>query len=56
LGAKTIRPQVLICYDFMERLTNEEEDLIFDIELELFSIGIITFSEETISSLNVGMS
>jgi hypothetical protein len=30
LGAKTKRPQVLIYYDMMEGLTNEEEDLIFE--------------------------
>jgi hypothetical protein len=28
LGVKTRRPQVLICYDLMERLTNEKEDII----------------------------
>jgi len=32
LGAKTRRPQTLVYYELMERLTNEEEDLIFDIE------------------------
>jgi len=32
LGAKTRRPQILVYYELMERLTNEEEDLIFDIE------------------------
>jgi len=40
----------------MEGLTNEKEDLTFEIELELFSIGIITLSEETIPWLNVGVS
>jgi hypothetical protein len=39
----------------MERLTYEEEDLIFGTELELFSIGTITLSEETILLLTVGM-
>jgi hypothetical protein len=29
LGAKTKRPQVLVCYDLLEGLTNEEEDLNF---------------------------
>jgi hypothetical protein len=55
LGAKTKRPQILMCYDLMEGLIDEEEDLIFEIELELFSIGTITFSKETISLLNVGV-
>jgi hypothetical protein len=38
----------------MEGLTNEE-NLIFEIEPKLFSIGIITISNETISLLNVGI-
>jgi hypothetical protein len=37
----------------MEGLTNEEEDLIFEIELEPFSIGRIIISNEIISLLNV---
>jgi hypothetical protein len=40
LGVETKRPQVLVCYDLMEELINEEKDLIF--EIELFSIGTIT--------------
>jgi len=55
LGAKTRKPQVFVCYDLMERLTNEEEDLIFKIDLEFFSIGTITILEETISLLNIRM-
>jgi len=46
LGAEIKRPQVLVCYDLMERLTNEKEDLIFEAKLELFSIGTITISFE----------
>jgi hypothetical protein len=53
LGVGTKRPQILVCYDLMERSTNEEEDLIFEIEQELFSIDTITFSKETISLLSV---
>jgi hypothetical protein len=53
LGAKTKRPQVFVCYDLMEGLTNEEKNIIFEIELELFSIGKITISNEIISLLNV---
>jgi len=40
----------------MQRLTYVEEDLIFEIELELFSIGTVTLLEETISLLSVGVS
>jgi hypothetical protein len=32
LGAKIGRPQVLAYYDLLERLIDEEEDLIFEIE------------------------
>jgi glycerol-3-phosphate responsive antiterminator len=54
LGVETKKPQIFICYDLMEGLTNEE-NLIFEIEPKLFSIGIITISNETISLLNVGI-
>jgi hypothetical protein len=40
----------------LERLINEEEDLNFETELELFSIAIITISDEIISLFNVRMS
>jgi len=40
LGAETKRLQVLVCYDLMEKLINEKEDLIF--EIKLFSISTIT--------------
>jgi hypothetical protein len=55
LGAKTRRAQIFVCYDLLEGLANEEEDLIFKIELELFSIGTITISEETMSLLSIGV-
>ncbi len=56
LGAKAKRPKVLICYDLMEGLTNEEEDLIFETKPKLFLINTITISYETISLLSVGLS
>jgi hypothetical protein len=40
----------------MEGLIDENEDLIFEIELKLFSIGTIIFLEKTVSLLNVEMS
>jgi hypothetical protein len=55
LGAKTRRPQVLVCYDLLKKLLGDEEDLIFEIELELFSIGTITILDETISLLSIGV-
>ncbi len=30
LGAKTKRLQILVCYDLMQGLINEEEDMIFE--------------------------
>jgi hypothetical protein len=56
LGTKTKRPQELVCYDLMDRLTNEKEDLIFEIQPKLFLIGTITLSKETIALLSVGVS
>jgi hypothetical protein len=56
LGAKTKRPQILICYDLLEGPTKEEEDLIFEIEPKLLSMGTIIILEETISLLNIGVS
>ncbi len=49
LGAKTRRPQVLVYYDLMEGLGDEEEDLIFEIELEFFSISTITLMSHGLS-------
>ncbi len=52
LGVETRKPQVFVCYDFME---DEEEDLIFETKPKLFSIGTIIFLKERISLLSVGM-
>jgi hypothetical protein len=41
---------VLLCYDYRNGITDEEEDIIFAIELELFSIGTISLPE-TIHSM-----
>jgi hypothetical protein len=41
LGVETKRPQVLVYCDLMEGLTDEKEDLIFEIEPKLFTIGTI---------------
>jgi len=53
LRIETKKPQVLICYDLLKRLTNEEEDMIFEIKLELFSISKIIILDETVSLLSV---
>ncbi len=56
LGAKTRMPQVFDCYDLLEGLIDEEEDLIFETKPVLFSIGTIIILKETISLVNVGVS
>ncbi len=56
MGVETRRPQVLVCYDLMEGLTYEEEDLIFETKPKLFSIGTITLLEKIVSLLSLGMS
>ncbi len=48
LMVETRRPQIFVCYDLLEGLTCEEEDMIFETKLELLSIGIIIISNETI--------
>ncbi len=55
MGVETRRPQVIVCYDLMEGLTYEEEDMNFEIEPKLFLIVTITLSKETILLLSVGM-
>jgi hypothetical protein len=39
LGGEVRRPEMLLCYDYQNGIT--DEDIIFDTELKLFSIGII---------------
>jgi hypothetical protein len=42
LGGEVRRVEVLLCYDYQNDITNEEEDIIFTTKLELFSIGTIS--------------
>ncbi len=46
LGEETRKPQVFVCYDSMEGLINEEEDLIFETKPKLFTIGTIIISKK----------
>ncbi len=55
LGVETKRPQTLVCYDSLEGLTNEEED-IFETKPKLFSIGIIIVLDEIVSLPSIGVS
>jgi hypothetical protein len=53
---ETKRPQVLVCYDLLKGLIDEDEHMIFETELELFQISTIIILDETISLLSNGMS
>jgi hypothetical protein len=39
---------VLLCYEYHNGITNEEEDIIFATKLELFSIGTSTYLKQSI--------
>jgi hypothetical protein len=54
LEVETRRPQVLVCYDLLEGLT--DEDLIFETKLKMFQIGTIIIVDETVSLFSVGVS
>ncbi len=41
LGGEVRRPKMLLCYDYQNGIIDEEENIMFTIELELFLIGII---------------
>jgi hypothetical protein len=45
LGAEVKWPEVLLCYNYQNGITNEEEDIIFAIEPRLVSIGSINLLE-----------
>jgi hypothetical protein len=42
LGINLKRPKVLLCFDYHNGIIDEEEDLMFANEPELFSIGTIS--------------
>jgi hypothetical protein len=41
-GGEVRRPKVLLCYDYQNGITNEEEEIIFVTEPKLFSIETIS--------------
>ncbi len=57
LGSEVRRPEVLLCYDYQNDITNEEEDIIFATERKLFSIGTISLLEiiQYMKTTNVGI-
>jgi len=42
LGAKVKRPEMLLCYNYHNGITDEKEDIIFATKLKLFSISSIS--------------
>ncbi len=42
MGGEVRRPKMLLCYDYQNGITYEEEDIIFVIKPKLFSIGTIS--------------
>jgi hypothetical protein len=57
LGGEVKRPELLLCYNYQNGIIDEEEDIIFAIEPELFSIGIISLLEtiQYVKTTNVGI-
>jgi hypothetical protein len=47
LGGQTKRPEVLMCYDFHFGISNEKKDVMFAIELNMFSLRIIIIPTHT---------
>jgi hypothetical protein len=47
LSTKLKRLEILLCFDYQNGITNEEEDLTFVSEFELFSISIINLPLDT---------
>jgi hypothetical protein len=41
LGTNLKRPKILLCFDYQNGITNEEEDLLFANEPKVFSIKTI---------------
>ncbi len=57
LGSEVRRLEVLLCYDYQNGITYEEEDIIFAIELELFSTRAINLLEtlQYVKTIDVGI-
>jgi len=57
LGGEVRKPEMLLCYDYHNGITNEEKDIIFATEPKLFSIGTISLPEiiKSMKTLDVGI-
>ncbi len=55
LGINLKRPKVLLCFDYHNGIIDEEEDLMFANEPELFSIGTISLPWETLNTVIISI-
>ncbi len=57
MGGEVRKPEMLLCYDYHNGITNEEKDIIFATEPKLFSIGTISLPEiiKSMKTLDVGI-
>jgi hypothetical protein len=57
LGREVRRIEVLLCYNYQNGITNEEEDIIFTLELEVYFIGTISLLKmiQSMKTKNVGI-
>jgi hypothetical protein len=57
LGGEVRRLEMLLCYDYQNGIIDEEEDIIFDIELKLFPIGTINLTKtiQSVKTIDVGI-
>jgi hypothetical protein len=53
LGNNTKRLEVLFCYNFVNGVTYEEEDMLLVVKLDLFTINTITLPESEILAMVV---
>ncbi len=42
------RPQIIVNYNFMEGVIDEDEEIMFFLKLDLFSIGMITLLDQAV--------
>ncbi len=57
LRSEVRKPKMLLCYDYQNGITNEEENIIFVTKPKLFSIGRISLHEtiQSMKTIDVGI-
>jgi len=53
LSGNIRRPHIVIRYNFIEGVTNEENEILLSYEPNLFSIGLITFLDQVMSEPHI---